>query len=154
MATDIETNDTRVLGGKTLFFLIFMFAFAVLLGYGLKAVAPSDQPVSTAPEISVTSPKRGSIIKSPVKITGKAKGSWYFEGSFPVVIVDWDGKIIGEGKAWSETDWTVAGEIPFTATMEFTLPSYGDSGAIILQKDNPSGLPENDDAMQLEIRFR
>ena len=43
--------------------------------------------------------------------------------------------------------------VPFTATLEFTRPEYGETGALILRRDNPSGLPENDDAVEISIRF-
>jgi hypothetical protein len=29
-----------------------------------------------------------------------------------------------------------------------------DNGAVIFQKDNPSGLPENDDAREIQINFK
>jgi hypothetical protein len=44
--------------------------------------------------------------------------------------------------------------VPFTATIEFETPDYGDIGALILKKDNPSGLPEHDDAYEIPVRFK
>lgn len=41
--------------------------------------------------------------------------------------------------------------VPFTATLRFTSP--GGHGTLILRKDNPSGLPEHDDALVIPVRF-
>ena len=42
--------------------------------------------------------------------------------------------------------------VPFKAELEFSLPST-ETGVLILEKDNPSGLPENDDELRIPIRF-
>ena len=70
----------------------------------------------------VNQPKISQTVSSPLKISGKAKGSWFFEGSFPVILTDWDGKIIAETQAKTDKDWTTEELIPFQATLEFTLP--------------------------------
>jgi hypothetical protein len=46
------------------------------------------------------------------------------------------------------------GYVPFEGTLEFTNTEYGDYGFLILQKDNPSGLPENDDAVEFKVLFK
>ena len=104
-------------------------------------------------ELIVTSPTTNSTITSPLIISGEAPGFWYFEATFPVVLVNWDGLIIAEGYATAQSDWMTEEMVPFTATLEFIQPEYGDTGAFILQRDNPSGLPENDDAVEFPIRF-
>ena len=103
--------------------------------------------------IVLTSPAPFEIITSPLTITGKARGTWYFEGSFPVVLVDWDGKIVAEGIATAQGDWMTEDFVPFTATLTFTKPEMGAHGSLILKKDNPSGLPEHDDALEVPILF-
>src|SRR3989338_9762193 len=59
----------------------------------------SAQPTGKENLIWVTVPTPGSLITSPVTITGEARGTWFFEASFPVYVADWDGLIIGEGYA-------------------------------------------------------
>jgi len=44
--------------------------------------------------------------------------------------------------------------VPFTATLTFTKPPYENSGTLILKKDNPSGLPQNDAALEIPIVFK
>lgn len=112
-----------------------------------------------ADRITLTTPVPNGIVESPLRITGEARGPWYFEASFPVTLVNWDGLIIGDGVATAEGEWMTEAFVPFTAEVSFTNPyKEGDPdfmkrGAIILQKSNASGLPEHDDALEIPIRF-
>jgi hypothetical protein len=103
--------------------------------------------------IRLSEPTEGSTLSSPIKLSGEARGYWFFEASFPITVVDWDGLIIGEGYATAEGDWMTEEFVPFTATVTYSLPANTPykRGAIILQKDNPSGLPENDDALEIPV---
>ena len=103
--------------------------------------------------IRLASPRPNQMVKSPLIIEGEARGIWFFEGSFPVVIVDWDGRIIGEAIAQAEGEWMTEGFVPFKATIKFEQPTYSNQGALILRKDNPSGLPEHDDALEIPVRI-
>lgn len=119
------------------------------------AFAPCENNQPEHDLIRVTRPTPQSTITSPITITGIARGMWYFEGSFPVSIVNWDGLIIGEGVATAEGEWMTEDLIPFTATITYTidLETPYNRGAIILKKDNPSGLPEHDDAIEIPVLF-
>ena len=105
--------------------------------------------------IRVTSPLPGDTISNPLTITGEARGSWFFEASFPVFLTDWDGKIIGQGIAQAKGDWMTTDYVPFTATLTFATPAenYSDKGTLILKKDNPSGLPEYDNALEMQVHI-
>lgn len=105
--------------------------------------------------IVVETPLRDATVTTPLTITGKARGYWYFEASFPVIVTDWDGKIIGQGIAQAQGDWMTEDFVPFTATVEFTVPTDTPyrRGFIIFKKDNPSGLPENDGALEIPVLF-
>lgn len=107
------------------------------------------------PPLVLDSVTVGSEITSPLTITGKMLGPWFFEASFPVSLVDWDGRIIAETFAQAEGEWMTTDYVPFTTTLTFTPPPGNiPRGAIIFKKDNPSGLPEHDDAIELPIRFK
>lgn len=95
----------------------------------------------------------GQQITSPLTITGKARGSWFFEATAPLTIVNWDGLIIGKSYIQAEGDWMTDEFVPFTGIVEFEKPTYKNNGAIILQADNPSGLLENDKAIEIPITF-
>ena len=104
--------------------------------------------------IRITDPRPNQEITSPLIVTGEARGTWYFEATFPIVVVDWDGLIIGEGYAEAQSNWMTEDFVPFRGTVTFKTPSYKNYGTLILQKSNPSGLPEHDDALEIPILFR
>ncbi len=119
-----------------------------------------DTPTDEQPDdpslvnlIRVTNLEPEDTIESPLVIEGVARGTWYFEATFPVVLVNWDGLIIAETYAEAQSDWMTEEFVPFKATVTFETPDYGERGAIILQKSNPSGLPEHDNALEIPIRF-
>ncbi len=103
--------------------------------------------------IRLSTPRPNETIKSPLQISGVARGGWFFEGSFPIFLVDWDGLIIAESFATAQGEWMTENFVPFTATLEFKTPIYKNNGSLILKKDNPSGLPEHDDALEIPIFF-
>lgn len=125
-------------------------------------VVPADVQTeidAKADLIVLTNPVPLGIVENGVTIAGQARGTWYFEASFPVVLTNWDGLIIASGVASAQSDWMTTEFVPFTTTLEFVNPyQAGDpdfmkSGSLILQKDNPSGLPEHDNALEIPIRF-
>ncbi len=108
-------------------------------------------------DIRVNTPQPGATVSSPIEITGEARGYWFFEASFPIVLVDWDGRIIAEGFATAEGEWMTEDFVPFSAELEFSsdsVPSFNTRGALILKRDNPSGLPENDDAIEIPLTLQ
>lgn len=103
--------------------------------------------------VKVESPLVNTKISSPVVVKGEARGYWYFEASFPVEVVDLAGNILGKGIAQAKGDWMTENFVPFEATITFAPPAPLTQGKIILRKDNPSGLPEHDDSLEIPIVF-
>lgn len=121
--------------------------------------------------IVVHDPEPLAGIDSPLTVRGEARGTWYFEASFPITLVDWDGRIIAQSFATAQDDpqdgsadgagWMTEDFVPFEGTIEFENPSFPGAdedhfsrrGTIIFQKDNPSGLPEHDDALEIPVWF-
>ena len=150
-------------------FLLIIVAVVVGVFYTIKddkAADPLDfgereimyTPPSAQELISVTSPERGQVISSPFVVRGQARGGWYFEATFPISLVDWDGKIIADGYATAEGEWMTEDFVPFSATLTFTDPSwdqeFSQHGWVILNKSNASGLPEHDAAVEIPIKFK
>ena len=111
--------------------------------------------------IRITYPRPGETVVSPITLTGEARGNWYFEASFPIVIVDWDGRIIGQGHAEAQSDWMTTEYVPFRATLTFVRLEINDAnmlyatrGAIIFKNDNPSGDPAKDKAVEVPVVFK
>ncbi len=121
------------------------------------AECPEFSPEETPADdmIVVNAPREGAAVTSPISISGRARGNWFFEASAPVVVVNWDGLIIGEGYITAQGDWMTTEFVPFTGTISYTIDPNTpyDRGAIIFKKDNPSGLPEYDDAREIPITF-
>lgn len=112
--------------------------------------------------IRVYSPRPNQAIRSPLTITGEARGYWFFEASFPVVLTDGDGLIMAQGIATAQIDpatgeinWMTTDFVPFEAELAFTVDknALSNKGTLILHKDNPSGLPEHDDALEIPLVF-
>jgi len=92
-------------------------------------------------------------VSSPLVISGRARGYWFFEASFPVELLDDSGSVIASGIATAQDEWMTEAFVPFSATLEFSSP-VTEKGTLILKKDNPSGLPEHDDRLVVPVRFR
>lgn len=106
--------------------------------------------------ITIENPKIGQEISSPLELSGEARGFWFFEAAAPVVLVDWDGRIIAEHyiSVAPHAEWMTEDYVPFEGTLEFEKPEFGEQGALIFKNSNASGLPENDESIEIPIRFK
>ena len=129
---------------------IFILIFVLVLVFVVVALSRSGE--SGDDTIRVSSPTFNQIIKSPLMISGEARGSWYFEASFPILLVDASDNVIAQGIATAEKNWMTNDLVPFKATLQFE-NSTAINGTLIFKKDNPSGLPENDASIRVPVRF-
>lgn len=104
--------------------------------------------------IRVTSPVPGAVIASPLQIRGRARGTWFFEGDFPIVLKDARGRVIAKWYATAQGEWMTQSFVPFIATLDFKSPAAGSRGVLELKKDNPSDRRELDDAVRVPVFFR
>jgi hypothetical protein len=103
--------------------------------------------------IRVITPRPNEIVSAPVLIEGVARGSWFFEGSFPVVLETATGTVMARGFATALSEWMTESFVPFRATLEYS-PATSSPAILILKKDNPSGLPEKDDYLKIPIQLK
>lgn len=113
-------------------------------------VQAASQPVSDL--IRVTTPLPGARIESPLTIRGEARGTWYFEASFPITLIDANGRVLGSVAAQAQEDWMTTAFVPFVAKLPFSLPSTT-TGSLVFEKDNPSGLPEYAAELRVPVRL-
>jgi hypothetical protein len=118
-------------------------------------LAPEAPPAQKGDLIIVESPRPQAQVASPLVIKGKARGNWYFEGSFPITLTNWDGLIIAEGYATAQGEWMTTEYVPFTASIEYTLPPETPyrRGFLILEKNNASGESQFDDSLEIPINL-
>jgi hypothetical protein len=125
----------------------------VMIATPVASIAATASSSPAAADISVSSPSANSIVKSPLTITGKARGNWFFEAQFPVVLLDANGKELSRGVAQATEDWMTTDFVDFKVTLTFSQPTTA-TGEFVLSKDNPSGLPENDASVRVPVKFR
>jgi hypothetical protein len=120
-----------------------------------KPITPEyvEKVVENESLVVLETPKPNDVIESPMTISGQARGSWYFEASFPVVVKDEEGSIIGQGTAEAKGEWMTEEFVPFTGTITFTRPASATTGLLILERANPSGLPEKAGALEVPVIF-
>lgn len=129
--------------------------------YGLEPIVTTiphiEEPQSTTTPIQTGDIKlidfiADATISSPLSIEGSARGTWFFEGSFPVKVLGENGVELGRGIAQAQGSWMTEDFVPFKASIVFTRPTSS-TGSLVLMKDNPSGLVENDQQVVLPVKF-
>ena len=102
--------------------------------------------------IVVSAPAKDSTVATPLEVTGDVPGSWTFEGNFAVKLVDENGATVTEQPATIRGDWMTEDLVPFSVILIYSKPDSA-TGSLVLEKANPSDLPENDDSVTIPIRF-
>ncbi len=108
---------------------------------------PAPEPTyvnASADLIRLTNPTPGSVVGKTLTVMGEARGTWYFEASFPIEVRDTMGTVIatGIGQPVGGADWMTEDFVPFSSTI--TVPeSFIGEAVLVLMNDNPSGMVEN-----------
>jgi len=109
-------------------------------------------PIDAGTPVIVNTPTPGVTVTSPLIITGKAIGPWYFEADFQIILKDANGRELGMAIATAQGPWMTVEHVPFNATLTFETPATP-TGTLEFRKDNPSGLPENDQTFSIPVVF-
>jgi hypothetical protein len=105
---------------------------------------------ASADLIVVELPFPGAVTGKEFSVIGEARGTWFFEASFPVEVLDKDGKHLTTGIAQAQSEWMTEDFVPFQA--ELKVPeSYIGKATLVLHKDNPSGLAEHEASISFPI---
>ena len=102
--------------------------------------------------IRVNSPRPNSVIGPVINISGEARGTWFFEASFPIVLEDKEGNVLATHYATALADWMTEDFVPFESELEVDF-GKAKEGILVLKKDNPSGLPEYEDGIRIPLFF-
>lgn len=94
--------------------------------------------------------KQGDEIDLGYVIKGSVTGSWYFEGEFPVRVLNEQMEVVETLIAFAKDDWMTTERVPFE--LEVNFPLIADSYTVLrFEKSNPSGLIENSDYADLQV---
>ena len=108
-------------------------------------------------QVFLTDLSKKQFVESPLHVEGRANGSWYFEASFPIKIISAKGNILGQGLAEATEDWMSTSSVPFSADITFVAPplskTSSTTGYVVFSRDNPSGIPANDDSFKVPVVF-
>lgn len=150
------------------FLIVLVLGLAVWVGFFRESAVselPSLPQPPTPPEvladefvysnassdmIQVSLPFPRAVVGREFAVIGEARGYWFFEASFPVEVIDQNGAIIARGIASSEGDWMTEAFVPFRA--DLAIPDdFTGTATVVLRRDNPSGLLENDALISFPI---
>ena len=145
-----------------LFIIVLSVIGAVFLTLGIRILENGSPtlPNSVVPLpdknlsdlIILEKPLPNQLINNNLTITGRAKGYWFFEASFPIKVYDDNGIEIGVVVAQADGEWMTEDFVDFHAVLKFSKPTT-ETGTLVLEKDNPSGLAENSAELRVPIRF-
>lgn len=93
--------------------------------------------------------RAGVTVLPKFTVTGEARGPWFFEGSFPVQVLDKDGTQLTIAPAQAEGEWATSEFVRFSVVLN--VGDYSGPATLVLFKDNPSGLPENDASVSIPV---
>ena len=102
--------------------------------------------------IQRNTPKEGAVIESPLQLSGKAKGYWFFEADAPVKLLDENEELIAETYIQATDDWMTKDWVNFEGNLQFEITSQ-ESGFLVFERANPSGLEENENQYKFPVRF-
>jgi len=102
--------------------------------------------------IIVDSPRPNSNVNNIITISGRARGTWFFEASFPINLVDSNNQIVASTIAQAKSNWMTEEFVPFEAKLTIPATSIGQA-KLILKKDNPSGNSALDDQLMIPVNI-
>jgi hypothetical protein len=135
VTTSVETSDKETISKET-----------------AATASETNTKDNTSDQIKVTNPMTNQVVGSPLTVEGEARGTWFFEATFPVNLLDAIGDVIASSPANAQGEWMTQDFVSFKAQLIFEKPATN-TGVLVLKKDNPSGLPENDASIEIPILF-
>ena len=137
---------------------IVLGALAALAAATVYVVAEQDASRDRADAVAsadvvIDTPQSGDLVSSPLTVKGRARGFWFFEATLPVALKDQSGAALVRQAAQARGEWMTEDYVEFEVVLEFAAPS-AEAGELVIEKDNPSGLPANDASFAVPVRFR
>jgi len=128
--------------------LTSILGLIILILVGILIFVPAGRTGNS--DVKIFSLKSGQKISSPLTVEGEAKGTYFFEASFPIKILDESGNVLGTSFVQAQSDWMTESFVPFKGIITYSSKTGG-KGFLVFAKDNPSGLPEYDKEFKLPV---
>ena len=148
------------IGNVIITIVIIMALLGVIYYLATRSIGPTNlqtsKPLVYKDLIKITDPVGDQGVVNPIIVRGEARGNWYFEASFPITVTNENGSILAESFAQAQGEWMTTEYVPFEGKIIITsdkVPATGSNIIIIFRKDNPSGLPENNDSISLKVKY-
>lgn len=107
---------------------------------------------ATSDNIRVELPFPDAVVGKAFSVIGQARGTWFFEASFPIEVLDKDGNILATGIAQAQDEWMTEDFVPFKT--DIAVPdSYIGPATLVLKKDNPSDIRQYDASISFPINI-
>lgn len=103
-------------------------------------------------EARIFSPEPNTPITSPLSVKGEAPGTWFFEATLRLRLVDDKGDVIANSWAQADGEWMTENYVPYEGVLNFN--TEAESGELWVLNDNPSGLPEYEVFVKIPVRFK
>ena len=94
----------------------------------------------------------GDEVSGVLNFSGTVRNAYFFEANIGINILDENKKLLKAGNAMATTDWMTSEPVSFGGTIDLTGLPPG-PGYLQIANDNASGLPENEDALRVPVRF-
>ena len=123
---------------KILIFSIILIAVVPAI-YFLFSQGKQPEPAKL---IIIDMPQPNQVIQSPLLVSGRARGNWFFEASFPIELLDSNGQLVTVAIAQAESDWMTENFVPFSAIVDFSASLKG-KGTLVFKKGVVYGTDKN-----------
>ena len=157
----MNTNSNAMWGLAMLLFIVilvlayFLFATPAPQPSDSNNGTPTTTPVTVtrvgtlSERVVIVAPAAGAAVQSTFTVSGQAPGNWYFEASFPIEVRDMSGNQLLKLPAQAEGEWMTTELVAFSVSI--TVSNYTGPALLIIHRDNPSALPENDSSVTIPI---
>jgi hypothetical protein len=146
---------------KFLAIAIFLVLGCWLLWMLFKQEKPKEIEINTISKVQEKStsqndlirigfPESGEKVGGTINVTGIARGAWYFEGEFPIYLVDSAGKKLADAPALAQGEWMTENFVPFSATLKYGV-NKTTKAKLIVRKNNPSDLEGNNASVEIPV---
>jgi hypothetical protein len=140
-------------------FIALITSMALFSACSLPGSVPTPSPttpvttssLSPVTDVHLEVPKPNQVITSPLVIRGTAPGTWFFEGQLRASLVSNSGQVLAQSAPQAQGEWMTEDQVYFEGKLIFTVPAGMETAIVVIENDNPSGLPENQKKYEVPV---